>query len=75
MKLTSKELKRQSTDGYVIISRPDKVQGGYTVMAVRVADSTLVGWDRHVQDKIDIAEAASSIQHPASSVILTSFLV
>ena len=61
MKLTAKELKRASSDGYVIVSRPDRTNGGYNVMAVRVADSTPIGWPRHVPSKADIAGAATSI--------------
>ena len=61
MKLTAKELKRASSDGYVIVSRPNKLLGGYNVMAVRVADETIVGWERHVLDKSDISAAVTSI--------------
>ena len=61
MKLTAKELKRASSDGYVIVSRPNRVKGGYNVMAVRVADETIVGWERHVLDKSDISDAVTSI--------------
>ena len=62
MKLTLKELNRASTDGYVIVSRPDKLRGGYNVMCVRVADVQTVGWQRHVEGKEHIAAAATSIQ-------------
>ena len=61
MKLTEKELKRQSSDGFVIISRPNCVEGGYNVMAVRVADETIIGWTRYVLDKSDISAAVTSI--------------
>ena len=61
MKLTTKELKRASSDGYVIVSRPNRVKGGYNVMAVRVADETIVGWEYHVPSKSDISGAVTSI--------------
>lgn len=62
MKLTEKELNRASSDGFVIVSRPDKLVGGYNVMAVRVEDTVIVGWPHHVPSKSDIAGAATSIQ-------------
>lgn len=62
MKLTLKELKRASPDGYVIVSRPDKLLGGYNVMCMRVSDVQPVGWQRHVESKAHIASAATSIQ-------------
>jgi hypothetical protein len=61
MKITAKELNRASSDGYVIVSRPDRVNGGYHVMAVRVADETIIGWPRHVLDKSDISDTVTSI--------------
>lgn len=57
MKLTEKELRRASSDGYAIVSRPDRAQGGYWVLAVRVADGKIVGWPHHVDSRLDIASA------------------
>lgn len=62
MELTAKELKRASSDGFVIVSRPDKLLGGYTVMCVRTEDVRVIGWTRHVDGKDEIAAAATSIQ-------------
>ena len=62
MQLTQKELDRASEDGYVIVSRPDKVNGGYIVQAVCINGSEPVGWRRHVKYNETIAEAATSIQ-------------
>lgn len=61
LRLTGKELKRASLDGFVIISRPAS-KGGYNVMAVRISDVKIVGWPRHVADKLDISAACTSIQ-------------
>ena len=62
IKLTKKEIKRQSEDGLVIISRPAKLLGGYHVMCVRVETGMIAGWARHVPDKLAIAAAATGIQ-------------
>ena len=62
IKLTKKEIKRQSKDGLVIISRPAKLLGGYHVLCVRVETGEVAGWGRHVKDKASIASAATGIQ-------------
>jgi hypothetical protein len=62
IKLTKKEIKRQSDDGFVIISRPAKLWGGYHVLCVRVETGMPVGWEEYVKDKADIARAATRIQ-------------
>lgn len=62
IKLTAKELKRVSSDGFVIISRPDATKGGYNVMAIRVEDLHVIGWPQHVDSKMHIAGAATHVQ-------------
>jgi hypothetical protein len=62
MKLTSKELRRASTDGFVIISRPNKLFGGYDVLCVRISDLRIIGWQHRVDGKNKIAASATSIQ-------------
>ena len=62
MRLTVKELKRASSDGIVIVSRPNRSEGGYNVMAVCIHSMRIRGWQWHVESKSDIADAATSIQ-------------
>lgn len=70
--LNEKELKRASEDGFVIISRPDSTKGGFNVMACRIEPgtaATVVGWPMHVDNKLEIAEAATSIQRDLDKFI------
>lgn len=61
MRITDKERKRASEDGYVIVVRPDRVSGGYTVSAVRIMDEVVVGWPRHVATREELSQTITSV--------------
>ena len=59
MRLTEKEIKR-ACEGYTIVVRPCS-KGGYNVFPVRVCDAQPTGWARHVDSKMGIPQAITSI--------------